>query len=144
MSLGVQVGDSVRFAKTVTESDVGLFAGITGDFAANHVNEEYMRGTPYGTRIAHGVLVLGLASTASTLLADRIPGTTVSAGYDRVRFTAAVRLGDTVTVEYTVRSVDEERGRVLSELRGTRQDGTVCLVGTHILAAVGGDDIEEE
>jgi 3-hydroxybutyryl-CoA dehydratase len=138
MSLGVEVGETVRFSKTVTEADVGLFAGITGDFAPNHVNEEYMRGTPYGTRIAHGVLVLGLASTASTMMADRIPGTTVSAGYDRVRFTGAVRLGDTVTIEYTVESIDEQRGRVRSALTGTIQDGSMCLVGTHILAVVNG------
>ncbi|SHK80630.1 Acyl dehydratase [Pseudonocardia thermophila] len=136
MSLGVSVGETVRFRKTVTESDVGLFAGITGDFAPNHVDEEYMRTTPYGTRIAHGVLVLGLASTASTILAGRIPGTTVSAGYDRVRFTGPVRIGDTVTIDYTVESIDEERRRVRAAVRGATQDGTTCLVATHILAVV--------
>ena len=63
------VGDSVTFTKTVGESDVYLFAGITGDFAPNHVDRTYMARTRYGERIAHGVLVLGYSSTASSLLA---------------------------------------------------------------------------
>jgi len=50
----VAVGDQVRFTKTVGESDVYLFAGITGDFADNHINEEYMKKSSYGRRIAHG------------------------------------------------------------------------------------------
>ena len=50
----VKPGDEVRFSKTVGESDVYMFAGITGDFAGNHVNEEYMKQSSYGRRIAHG------------------------------------------------------------------------------------------
>ncbi|WP_425547556.1 MaoC/PaaZ C-terminal domain-containing protein [Actinomadura vinacea] len=55
--MGFQVGDEVTFSKTVAESDVYLFAGVTGDLAPNHVDAEYMAGTPYGRRVAHGVLV---------------------------------------------------------------------------------------
>ena len=82
------VGDQVRFSKTVSESDVYLFAGITGDLAPNHVDEEYMRGTPYGRRIAHGALLIGFMSTASTMMVERHGGlmdeeTPVSLGYDR-------------------------------------------------------------
>ena len=64
----VKPGDSVTFAKTVGESDVYLFAGITGDLAVNHVNEQYMKRSKYGTRIAHGALMIGYASTCSTML----------------------------------------------------------------------------
>ena len=97
--------------KTVSESDVYLFAGITGDFAPNHVDEEYMRGTPYGRRIAHGALLVGFMSTASTMMVERHGGlaqdeTPVSLGYDRIRFIAPVFLGDTVTVTYTIAEVD--------------------------------------
>ena len=70
------VGDQVRFSKTVSESDVYLFAGITGDLAPNHVDEEYMRGTPYGRRIAHGALLVGFMSTASTMMVERHGGLT--------------------------------------------------------------------
>ena len=50
----VKIGDSVRFAKTIGETDIYLFAGITGDFSVNHVNEQYMAQSKYGRRIAHG------------------------------------------------------------------------------------------
>jgi acyl dehydratase len=55
----VNIGDSVSFSKTVGESDVYLFAGITGDLAPNHVNEEYMKKSSYGRRMAHGALLIG-------------------------------------------------------------------------------------
>ena len=70
----VKPGDSVTFAKTVGETDIYLFAGITGDFAANHVNEQYMAGSRYGRRIAHGALLIGFASTCSTLMIDKCQG----------------------------------------------------------------------
>ena len=87
------VGDSVTFTKTVGETDVYLFAGITGDFAPNHVDREYMARTRYGERIAHGVLVLGYASTASSRMLERSGEHAVSYGYDRVRFCGPVFLG---------------------------------------------------
>lgn len=135
--MSVSVGDTVTFRKTVGESDVYLFAGITGDLAPNHVDEAYMAETPYGHRIAHGVLVLGYTSTASTTLLARIGVPGVSYGYDRVRFTAPVFLGDTITVTYTVEEIDEERRTISSAIRVSKQDGTVCLAATHILKLLG-------
>jgi len=64
----VKPGDEVCFSKTVGESDVYLFAGITGDLSGNHVNEELMRKSSYGRRIAHGALMVGFMSTASTMM----------------------------------------------------------------------------
>ena len=58
------VGKSVTFSKTVSESDIYLFAGITGDFDPIHVDQEFARTTQYGQRIAHGALILGYMSTA--------------------------------------------------------------------------------
>src|SRR3954467_1211287 len=97
----VKVGDSVSFAKTVGETDIYLFAGITGDFSVNHVNEQYMARSKYGKRIAHGALLVGYMSTCSTLMIEQCRGTAgdetpVSLGYDRVRFLGAVTIGDTV------------------------------------------------
>lgn len=133
---GLSVGESVTFSKTVGESDVLQFAGITGDFARQHIDEHYMQRSRFGGRIAHGVLTLGLASTTSTALSARTGRQTVSYGYDRIRFTAPVRIGDTVEVTYTVEAVDVEARRIRSAVRGVLQDGTVCLVATHILAVV--------
>jgi 3-hydroxybutyryl-CoA dehydratase len=132
------VGDQVRFTKTVSESDVYLFAGITGDFAPNHVDEEYMRGTPYGRRIAHGALLIGFMSTASTMMVDRHGGlaqyeTPVSLGYDRIRFVAPVFLGDTVTVTYTITEVDALRRRSRSRIEVANQQGATVAVAEHIL-----------
>jgi acyl dehydratase len=89
--------DVITFSKTVGESDVYLFAGITGDLAPVHVDQEFMKAnSPFGERIAHGVLVLGFTSTASTMLAARLLATfgwrsMVSLGYDGIRFIAPVR-----------------------------------------------------
>jgi acyl dehydratase len=132
------VGDRVRFSKTVSESDVYLFAGITGDLAPNHVDEAYMRGTPYGRRIAHGALLIGFMSTASTMMVERHGGlaqgeTPVSLGYDRVRFTAPVFLGDTITVSYTIAEVDPTRRRSRSKIEVSNQQGEIVAVAEHIL-----------
>ena len=134
----VSVGDQVRFSKTVSESDVYLFAGITGDLAPNHVDEVFMRRTRYGRRIAHGALLIGFMSTASTMLVERRGGpagaeTPVSLGYDRIRFTAPVFLGDTITVTYTVAEVDPTRRRARSAIEVTNQKGETVAVAEHIL-----------
>ena len=134
--MGFVVGDRVTFSKTVGESDVYLFAGITGDLAPNHVDRTYMAHTRYGARIAHGVLVLGYTSTASTKMLERAGAHAVSYGYDRVRFTAPVFLGDTVTVRYVVDRIDHDAGKVYSNVRVSNQDGAVCLVATHVLKLI--------
>jgi 3-hydroxybutyryl-CoA dehydratase len=134
--MGFVVGDSVTFTKTVGESDVYLFAGVTGDLAPQHVDRTFMAGTRYGERIAHGVLVLGYASTASSRMLEKAGERAVSYGYDRVRFCAPVFFGDTVTVRYTVERVDEDAGRVESAVRVTNQDGTVCLAATHLVQRI--------
>jgi 3-hydroxybutyryl-CoA dehydratase len=134
----VRVGDQVRFAKTVGESDVYLFAGITGDLSSNHVNEEVMRRSSYGRRIAHGALLIGFMSTTSTLMIEQSGGvgaeeTPVSLGYDRIRFLAPVFIGDTITVTYKIAEIDPARRRSRSEIEITNQDGTLVAVGQHLM-----------
>ena len=63
----VAVGEATQFSKTVSESDVYLFAGITGDLSPNHVNKAYMEKSSYGRLMAHGALLVGYMSTASTM-----------------------------------------------------------------------------
>jgi len=134
----VAVGEQVRFSKTVSESDVYLFAGLTGDLSWNHTNEEYMKRSRYGRRIAHGALLVGFMSTASTMIIERcvhegIAEQPVALGYDRIRFVAAVFPGDTVTVTYTVKDIDETRRRARSMIDVTNQHGATVAVGEHIL-----------
>lgn len=129
----VVVGTCVVFTKTVSESDVYLYAGITGDFSPNHVDEQYMRQGAYGSRIAHGTLLVGFMSTASARL--RI-GRTVSLGYDRIRFIQPVRFGDTVTTRYTVESVDLARRRITARVECVNQHQQTVAVATNIKAFV--------
>jgi len=136
--MNVQLSEQVRFSKTVSETDVYLFAGITGDFSGNHVDEEFMRTSRYGRRIAHGALMIGFMSTTSTMLIERalargIDSTPVSLGYDRIRILAPVFIGDTVTVTYTIADIDEERLRTRAKIEVTNQRGELVTVGEHIL-----------
>ena len=134
----VSVGEQVAFSKTVGESDIYLFAGITGDLNGLHVNEHYMSGTAYGQRIAHGALLVGFMSTTSTMMIARCAereGTEVpvSLGYDRIRFTAPVYINDTVSVTYTVTEIDEKRRRALSDIEVVNQRGETVAVAQHII-----------
>jgi len=133
--LPLKVGDTCSFTKTISESDVYLFAGITGDFSQMHMNEEFMKTTPYKTRIVHGVLTFALGSTASTLIQLQVnsPIPSVSYGYDRLRFVKPVFFGDTVTAVYTVTEVDEDSMKTFAKLEVLNQHGQVCTVATHIL-----------
>ena len=130
------VGTRVRFSKTVGESDIYLFAGITGDLSPNHVNDEYMKKTRYGKIIAHGVLLVGFMSACSTRVIETVERPAVSYGYDRVRFVKPVFVGDTITVEYEVAEEDPDNDRTVSNVRVTNQDGEVVAVATHILKYV--------
>ena len=132
------IGRKVTVSKTVSESDVYLFAGITGDFSPNHTDEAYMRKTRYGRRIAHGALAVGFMSNASTKILEGIEGTWVSYGYDRVRFPAPLFFGDTVTVEYEVAERNEKERKVLSKVTVTTDRGSVVAAATHILKRVDG------
>jgi 3-hydroxybutyryl-CoA dehydratase len=134
----VGVGDQVSFSKTVGESDVYGFAGITGDFSGNHVDEEFMKRSVYGRRIAHGVLLVGYMSTCSTMMIAKASGTAsdetpVSLGYDRIRFLGPVFIGDTVTVTYRIAEIDPERRRSRSEIEVRNQSGGLVAVAQHIL-----------
>jgi acyl dehydratase len=131
--------DAVTFSKTVGESDVYLFAGITGDLSPVHTDHEFMkRNSPFGERIAHGVLVLGFTSAASTIAADRLMRahgwkSMASLGYDGIRFVAPVRIGDTITVRYRITARDTARRRTTSEFEVVNQRDETVLVGRHIM-----------
>lgn len=132
------VGQRVSFSKTVSESDVYLFAGITGDFAPNHVDEQFMRQTQYGRRIAHGALLVGYMSRASTAIVEKIVGQgaalyPVSLGYDRIRFLKPVFIGDTITVTYVIVTCEAEKNRTTAAIETLNESGEVVAAATHIM-----------
>lgn len=143
--MNVWVDKEVQFSKTVGESDVYLFAGITGDFSGNHVNDEFMKKSKFGRRIAHGVLMIGFMSTASTMMIDRCVSaesnvTPVSLGYDRVRFIGPVFIGDTVTIRYRIAEVSMETERTVADVTAMNQNGETVAVARHILKWVPNPD----
>ncbi len=134
----VKVGDAVTFAKTVGESDVYLFAGITGDFLPNHINEQFMARSKYGHRIAHGALIVGFMSTCATLMIGKCGGssldeTPVALGYDKVRFLEPVVIGDTVTLTYTIAEIDPIKRQSVADIEVMNQKGDLVGVARHIL-----------
>jgi len=140
----VKVGDVAHFSKTVSESDVYLFAGITGDLAPNHVNKAVMEKSSYRRLIAHGALMVGFMSTTSTMIIankdwNKSGETPVSLGYDRVRFLAPVFFGDTINVEYTISAIDPVKRRATGDITIKNQDGILVAVATHILKWVKND-----
>ena len=137
-SFYVKVGDKVSFSKTVSEYDVYGFAGITGDFSTNHVDEEVMKKSAYGRRIAHGALMVGFFSTCSTKMIDACHGTAgdetpVSAGYDKVRFLAGVLFGDTIEFTYEIIEIDPPRRRSVAKVEAKNQRDELVAVAQHIL-----------
>ena len=139
----------VSCTKLVSESDVLGFAAITGDFSPNHVDEEFMRKSVYGGRIAHGALLVGYMSHASTLVIDKCGAVNethfpVSLGYNRVRFLRGVRIGDEVTINYTITSIEAEKLRCTGSIEMKNQRGEMVAVATHILAWIARDGASHE
>lgn len=118
----LKVGMSASFAKTITEADIVLFAGASGDNNAVHINEEFAQTTVFKGRIAHGMLT---ASVISAAIAGRLPGPgTIYLGQN-LRFKAPVRPGDTVHATVTVKELMPEKRRVSLT--------TVCTVGGKVV-----------
>ena len=122
----MKIGDSASTAKTISEADVYLFAGITGDHNPAHINEEASKKTAFGGRIAHGILSAGLISA---VLAMKLPGPgTIYLGQE-LKFTKPVRFGDTVTATATVSEIVAEKNIVKLETICTNQKGEVVIKG---------------
>ncbi len=129
-----EVGAShVTASRTITEADVVTFAGLSGDFNPLHTDEEFGKTTPFGGRIAHGVLTLGVATGLTNQLAI-YEGTTIALMELTVRFTGVVRFGDTVHVVLTPREKKEhkkpDRGFVIFDLEVRNQRDEAVLTGS--------------
>lgn len=122
----INIGDSASFSKTVSESDVYLYAGITGDLNPAHTNEVASSQTMFKGRIAHGMLSAGFISA---VLGMYLPGPgTIYLGQE-LKFTKPVRIGDTVTATATVVEKDEAKNRLKLETICTNQDGEIVIKG---------------
>lgn len=122
----IQLGDKASFTKTLTETDVYLFAGISGDLNPAHVNQVASEKTMFKSRICHGMLV---SSLISTVLGMYLPGPGTIYMSQELRFIAPVRMGDTVTAEAEVIERNEEKNRLVLKTTVINQEGKVVIEG---------------
>jgi 3-hydroxybutyryl-CoA dehydratase len=126
----IKIGDKATFQKTISESDVYLFAGITGDLNPAHINEVEASQTIFKGRIAHGMLVSGLIST---VLGMYLPGPgTIYLGQE-LKFLAPVKIGDTIKAEAEVIEMISEKNRVKLKTCCYNQDGKIVIEGTALV-----------
>lgn len=122
----LKVGDFAEHTKTISESDVYLFAGITGDLNPAHMNAVEAEKGMFKGRIAHGMLSAGLVSA---VLGMQIPGPGTIYMSQTLKFTAPVRFGDTITARAEVIDRNVDRNRITLKTTCTNQDGKVVLNG---------------
>jgi 3-hydroxybutyryl-CoA dehydratase len=118
----ISEGMTAVFSKTVTEADIVLFAGITGDTNPVHLNEEFAKPTMFKGRIAHGMLTAGFVSA---VFGTKLPGPGCIYLSQSLKFKAPVRIGDTVVARVTVSAIDQAKGRVTF--------ATTCHVGDAVV-----------
>lgn len=127
----LNVGDAAVFSKTISETDVYLFAGITGDLNPAHINESYAQKTYFKTRIAHGMLSAGLVSA---VIGNQLPGPGSIYVRQELNFLAPVRIGDTVTARVEVIEKITERNRVRFRTTCKNQEGTMLADGEALIS----------
>jgi len=118
----LRIGMQATFSKTITEADIVLFAGVSGDNNAMHLDEEFAATTRFGGRIAHGFLT---ASVISAAVAKHLPGPGTIYISQQLNFRAPVRIGQTVHASVSVSAIDMQRRRVTLE--------TICRVGETVV-----------
>ena len=127
----LEVGEGAEYAKTVSEADIYLYAGITGDNNPAHINEEYAKSTFFKTRIAHGMLAAGFISA---VIGTKLPGPGTIYIRQELSFLAPVRIGDTITARAEVSEVVTEKNRVKLKTTCMNQDGTIVLDGEALVS----------
>lgn len=126
----LKIGDSAFVEKTISETDVYLFAGITGDLNPAHINQKQSEQTMFKGRIAHGILVTGLISTC---LGMYLPGPGAIYLEQQVKFKAPVYIGDTIRAEVEVIEMNIEKNRVRLKTICTNGEGKVVVEGEAVV-----------
>ena len=126
----LKVGDAAESTKTISESDVYLFAGITGDLNPVHVDAEFAKRTPFGARVAHGPLTFALCAG---LLGTELPGLGTVAVSNHVEYQRPVYIGDTIRVRVEVGELDPERNRATMVVTWTNQHGDQVAEGAMVV-----------
>ena len=122
----IQVGDSGQVTKTVTETDVILYAGITGDNNPVHINEIEAKASRFGQRLVHGMLTAGFISA---VLGTCLPGKGAIYMGQTLKFLRPVHIGDTVTAIGEVIAKNEEKRQITMRTTVVNQDGKMVIDG---------------
>ena len=130
----IKVGDSATFSKTITESDVVNYAGITGDFNPVHIDAEFAKESMFKERIVHGMLTAGFIST---VVGTQLPGPNAIYLAQELSFKAPVKIGDTVTAEATVMEKRDEKRIIKLSTTVTNQRGEIVVAGSAVMKKVG-------
>jgi 3-hydroxybutyryl-CoA dehydratase len=120
------IGEEASLTRTIGEADVAAYARISGDENPIHLDETYAQGTRFGGRIVHGMLIAGLISA---VLGNKLPGPGAIYLSQILRFTAPVRVGETVTVRVRVTEWDEIKGRITLLTEVVNQNGAIVITG---------------
>lgn len=126
----VSIGQRASFTKTITEADISLFAGVTGDLNPLHVDKEFAKRTRFGERIAHGFLTAGLISA---VIGTRLPGPGSIYLSQSLSFQKPVKIGDTITATVEVTAYHKEKRIVTLETKCHNQDNVVVLSGEAVV-----------
>ncbi len=126
----MHIGDSAEFTKTVTETDVYLYAGVTGDLNPAHINETFAKSTIFNGRIVHGMLSAGLISA---VFGVSLPGAGTIYVSQNLEFKRPVRISDTITARVEVIEKFTERNRVKFRTTCVNQDGKIVVDGEAVV-----------
>ena len=118
----LEIGMTDFYSRTITEADIVIFAGVSGDLNPVHLNREFAEQTQFGGTIAHGMLT---AALISTVVGTKLPGPGAIYMSQNLRFTAPVKAGDTITAVATVTDVNVTKRRCALE--------TICLCGDRVV-----------
>ena len=130
----IKIGDDASLSRTITEAHIVNYAGITGDMNPIHVDAEYAKQSMFGERVAHGMLVAGLISA---VLGTQLPGpNSIYLGQD-IKFTAPVKIGDTVKVVVTVTEKRDDKRIIKLRTTASNQRGEVVIDGNAVMKKVG-------
>jgi 3-hydroxybutyryl-CoA dehydratase len=130
----IKIGDDASLSRTITEAHIVNYAGVTGDMNPIHLDAEYAGQSMFGERIAHGMLVAGLISA---VLGTQLPGpNSIYLGQD-LKFTAPVKIGDTVKVVVTVTEKRDDKRIIKLQTTASNQRGEVVIDGNAVMKKVG-------
>lgn len=130
----IDVGMEARFSKTITDADIVLFAGVSGDTNPVHLDQDYAEGTMFKGRIAHGMLS---ASLLSTVFGTKLPGPGCIYLSQTLKFKAPVRIGETVVATVTAREVNAAKKRVVFDC-AVRVGAVVVVEGEAVIMVPAG------